>query len=162
MIRFIMTGAATKSPIKLSPSLTHAAPCNVTAALVADMFGIGLFELVLGLNDGSLHLIDFGHDMEQSHCSSGDPGVHDRIVWQASAAITSLATVQQGSSMYLVMGLETGTIEVLDCRAFGPEGEAMGAGSWLVDLDVGGGLPLPSCGWSGPAVCCSAGETGTT
>lgn len=64
---------------------------------------------------------------------------------QAPAAVTSLAAVGRG---FLVVGLETGTIEVLSCSS--------GYRSLVrVDLEMGGGLPLPTCGWGGPVICCS-------
>jgi len=152
------TAVATKSPHQLSPSFTHSAPWNSTVALVADFLGIGLHVLIFGLNDGSIHMFEFVQTLDFSP-SGHNPEVHERIVWRASSGITSMSTVHQGNAMYLVIGLETGTIEVVDCRAFCPEGSvAMMTGNWLVEVDVGGGMPLPTSGWSGPAVCCSTGK----
>lgn len=82
--------------------------------------------------------------------------------FQASAGITSLSAVRQGqpsSFVYLVMGLETGTVEVLDGRALGPEGDLFGVDTMMAEVDIGGGLPLPTSGWCGPLVCCPGKQT---
>ena len=106
---------------------------------------------------------------------------------QVSSAVMSLSVIGDGSAqkpICLVAGLETGTIEILDCcdaDLAGARGRTsslirhdhnlaslpanMGGDDddddkgdreddderlRLVELGVGGGLPLPQCGWSGP------------
>jgi hypothetical protein len=173
-------------PWKLAPSQTLSVEPNVMAALVVDVDGDGHQELLLGRMDGVVQA--FGWRLQPLPPSPGDaeqdgeeekeeeeeeknqqnyqylePELYKKGTGQVSSSVVSLSTVRcegpEGSSLCVVAGLDTGTVEVLRCYSSGKVDDNAPLSS-LVDLGVGGGLPLPHCGWSGPLTCSSLREGG--
>jgi len=158
---------------KLVPSQTLSVEPNVTAALILDVDGDGYQELLLGRMDGAVQVLAWRlpplpmsprsaeqdeEEEEEHYYQSAEPELYEKGTGQVSSSVVSLSAVRcegpNGSSLCVVAGLDTGTVEVLRCFSSGKdEGDA--PLSSLVDLRIGGGLPLPHCGWSGPLTCCS-------
>jgi hypothetical protein len=147
----------------------------VTAALILDIDGDGIPELLLGRMDGAVQVFGWRlpllppsprsaeqdeqeEEEHQQNYQSSEPELYEKGAGQVSSSVVSLSAVHcegpNGLSLSVVAGLDTGTVEVLRCFSSGKEdGDA--PLSSLVDLGIGGGLPLPHCGWSGPLTCCS-------
>ena len=158
--------------LSLQPSHSFTVAPNVTAALILDVDGDGCQELVLGYTDGKLQVLgwrsawrlteDAGPD-DSRPCSERVPGgapvqMFEKGVATASASIVSLSSLGADDSSErpecIAVGLEAGTIEVLRCSS-GAVGDREPLLTSLVELQIGGGLPLPRFGWSGPLTCCA-------
>jgi len=106
---------------------------------------------------------DNEEDEYQQNYKYPEPELYEKGTGHVSSSVVSLSTVRfkgpEGSALCVVAGLDTGTVEVLRCHWRGNVDDNAPFSS-LVDLGVGGGLPLPHCGWSGPLTCCSLGSSG--
>ncbi len=170
-------------PWPLVPRQTVAIEPNVTAALIVDVDGDGVPELLLGRMDGTIQVFgwrpprrpveddDKEHEREdgsQRPNPEPAPELYEKASAQVSSAVVSLSAVGGdgggGSTpLCIVAGLDTGTVEVLRCfsRSSSLDGaeadnhESPPPLSSLVELGINGGLPLPHCGWSGPLTCCA-------
>lgn len=161
-------------PDKIQPSITSWVECQVSACVIGDLDGDGVGELIVGGTDGMIDFLSW--DLKEGAAQASlprkasykvrilrlmmlvyvglpcnlTPRTNPASVLQAAAGIRSLAVV---GSTFVVAGLETGSVDIVDCRK-----------GWQalrrVELDYGGGLPLPSCGWGGPVVCCALPDDG--